>query len=51
MTDTDELYSIIITIICIIGWIALGGAILAMPTELPNGCILYEDVIWCEVNE
>lgn len=21
------------------------------PTDLPTGCILYEEKIWCEVNE
>lgn len=27
------------------------GASSVEPTDLPNGCILYEDVIWCEVDE
>lgn len=24
------------------------GDLIGDPTELPNGCILYEDVIYCE---
>ena len=27
------------------------GITMAEPTELPNGCILYEDAIYCEVAE
>ena len=27
------------------------GVTYAEPTELPNGCILHDDVIYCEVAE
>lgn len=27
------------------------GASGTQPTDLPNGCILYEDAIYCEVTE
>ena len=40
----------IITIISLIAGALVGsliGQIIATPTELPNGCILYEDAIYC----
>ena len=50
----DDEVGIIIAAFLIIGaWIigiAMGDSA-ATPTELPNDCILYEEKIWCEVEE
>ena len=40
--------------LCLVGWIAaisFSNTIKDMVTELPTGCILYEEKIWCEAEE
>ena len=43
----EDLGYIILSVLCGLGWIAFLGATTNDPTELPNGCILYEDKIYC----
>ena len=43
----DDFLIIIASFLCSLGWILFITTALAQPTELPNGCILYEDAIYC----
>ena len=47
----DDIGVAILGTVLVIGWLAFFGSLLMMPTDLPNECILYEEKIWCEVNE